>query len=308
MIYRALVATCVFLFTSSVFASAMVYIPQSFSPQNAKVIVVIHGCLQSAESMALGSGWNQKAQDHNLVIIYPQVPLGSHALDCWSWFNPENQKATSGQLLYIRNQINTWKKTLKIPQAPVYVAGISSGGATVSGLLACFPNDFAAGAIHSGVSYGLATTQEEAESILKYGPKPDLVPNRECHPKNYKKPILIIHGSRDQLVNPLNTNAIIDDFLSHAKLDKTEQNTANGLIYRVESYLNHNHSIAGRLVTVEGLGHAWAGYVENLKHSHLLGPKKGFPTIVPFFTDRGPSSTNLIFDFFTEVEKESLKN
>lgn len=298
MILKFLFTTTLFFVSRFSFA-ALIYIPQKLDISRAKVIVVIHGCLQSPESMALGTGWNQKADQHNLVILYPQVPSGSNALDCWSWYLPENQQDKTGQLALIREEIATWKKRLNIGKAPVFVAGISSGAATTAGLMACFPNEFIAGAIHSGPSYGLAASLKAGEELLKSGASSEPI-KRPCDPKNFKKPVMIIQGEADQVVNPKNVNLIASDFLSHASRGEMKTRQANDLKYQSEDYL-YQGQLAGRIVRIEGLGHSWAGYKENLRHSEILGPNGKIPTQVPFFSSQGPSATNMIFEFFESV-------
>lgn len=290
-----------FLSAHLLHASALVYVPENFNPATARVVVVIHGCYQTPESMALGTGWNQKADQNNLVMIYPQVPTGSNPIDCWNWYLPENQNAKVGQLSIIHGEIENWKSRLKIEKAPVFVTGISSGAATVSGLLACFPADFRAGAIHSGLSFGLASNLRDAEDILKNGVK-QIPASRACSPSNFKKPVMVIHGSADKVVNPVHVQTLVEDFLGHAIRTTTDSGAANGLKYTTENYIA-NGRFAGRVVMVEGLEHAWAGHVENLRHPYVLGPGGKFPTHVPFFSAQGPSSTNLIWEFFNSVPK-----
>jgi len=288
------------IFAHSAYAASFVYVPEKFSAKSARVLVVIHGCLQTPESMALGTGFNRKADQNNLVVIYPQVPSGSNPIDCWSWYEPENQTALSGQLLSVRKEIQSWKKRLNIENAPVFATGISSGAATVAGLLACFPNDFAGGAIHSGPSYGLASNLKDGDEALKHGLN-HAPATRACNPRDFKKPLLVIQGSADAVVKPVNVQTIVSDFLSHASRSAVETGEANGLKYAIDSY-QANGRVVGRIVRVEGLGHAWGGYAENLRHTSLLGPSGKIPTSLPFFSTQGPNSTSLILDFFNSIE------
>jgi poly(hydroxyalkanoate) depolymerase family esterase len=256
--------------------AALVYSPPNFN-KDAHLVVVIHGCLQSAESMALGTSWNQFADKNNLVVLYPQVPEG-HPISCWGWYLPENQKAGGGQLKLVMDQIHDTKKRYGLKNPSVYVAGISSGAITAAGLLACFPNEFKAGAMHSGASYGLTQNATDAERILKEGPPP-APSTAPCRTRDYKGSLLVIHGSTDFTVNPLHANRVISDF----------------------------SSATTRLEMVPGLGHAWAGYVANLRHKEWLGPKGAFPTVVPFFSELGPNSTQMMWDFFSTARAPNSK-
>lgn len=240
----------------------LVYTPSRFDPDKAGLVVVLHGCLQSAESMALGTGWNQIADDQNLAILYPQVPKNSHPLNCWAWYRTENQRADSGQLKDVADRILATQKSLNLKAPRVFVTGLSSGAATAAGLLACFPHLFTAGALHSGPSYGLAANEQEAQKVLRDGPPAKSV-ELPCQPKNFHGELLVIQGTQDKVVHPLHGARIIKDFGGK-----------------------------GRLVMVSGLDHAWSGYTST------LGPHGKFPTRLPFFSEIGPSATDLIWDFF----------
>lgn len=288
------------LFFSNTVLASLLYLPPNLNTDKAKILVVIHGCLQSAESMALGTGWNQIAQLNNMVVLYPQVPELSHPMGCWSWYSPENQRADSGQLKVIMDEIKATQQLLGLKKSSVFVAGISSGAITATGLLACYPNEFKAGAIHSGASYGLAQNVKEAEKLLKVGPE-GLVSKGPCEPSAFQGSILVLQGTADAVVNPQNALRVIADFVGNTTAVSTKEFKAGDLVYTVADYLS-NKPAKGRLVMVQGLDHAWAGFVNNLRFGNVLGPKGTFPTNVPFFTELGPSSTNLIWEYFKATD------
>lgn len=276
----------------------MTYVPLKFDSKNTSVVVVIHGCLQTPESMALGSGWNQIADKENIVVVYPQIPAGSNMIGCWNWFMPENQRADSGQLREVYDQIKKFKETLKIQKAPTFLAGISSGGATVAGLIACFPNDFKAAAIHSGPSYGLARNLQEGEKVLKEGPSAaPAVSDLPCKPQQFEGSLIVLQGTADQTVHPQHVDRLIADFLPGSKPVKALEKTENGL-----SYTMTNHFVKGqrrgRTILIKDLPHAWSGFNLNLKYPELLGPQGKFPTQLPFFSAQGPSATDWMWEFF----------
>lgn len=283
--------------------TALIYSPNTLIAENAKVIVAIHGCLQSAESMSLGTGWNQIADANNLVIIYPQVPANSNPLDCWNWYLPENQIPESGQLKIVRDEVQAVIKSLNLKSPEIFLSGISSGAATVAGLLSCFPNEFKAGALHSGPSYGLAQNITEGEQVLKLGP-PKNFPKTKCLARNFLGSILVIQGTNDIVVNPKNSIQIISDFIGN-KVEVTKNNVKdNKNIYSISDFVSTKGS-KGRLILVNELGHAWSGFDTNLRNNNILGPKGKVPTIIPFFSDLGPSATNIMWDFFKEISQAS---
>ncbi len=253
-------------------------------------MVVVHGCLQSAESMSLGTGFNLIAEKENLIVLYPQVTPQTHPLDCWSWYDPRNQRSDLGQLKQIMDEIRSVKSRYGIPNADVYAAGISSGGAMVAGLLACFPSEFKGAAVHSGPSYALAQDVKSAERVLKSGPPTGAGP---CRPSDFMGKILVIQGEADSVVHPSHAERVIRDFAGPSGPGAVTIGRENGLLYTTTDY-GHR----GRVIRVKGLGHAWPGYAENLRHRKLTGPKGPIPTHIPFFTDQGPNATRLIWEFF----------
>ena len=280
-------------------ASTMVYVPENFAQESVRVVVVIHGCFQSPESMALGTEWNSWADKHNLVIIYPKVPKGTNGDNCWNWFDPKNQKQISGQLRKVADEIVFWKDRLNIKKAPVFVTGISSGAATAAGLLACFPQRFSAGALHSGPPYGLAANKDEAEDVMKFGSLERRSKSVPCDPSQFNKPVMIIQGKKDIIVRPPNVNRNVIDFLSDTKVSSPISKKQGGLDYTITDYYKDQKRV-GRVVMVENLGHEWSGYGSQLSQhlKHAIGPEGMIPTKVPFFNSLGPSSTQLIFEFF----------
>lgn len=72
----------------------------------------------------------------------------------------------------ILNTIREVQVRYELPEKQTLVAGMSSGAAMVASLLSCHPEEFAAGAIHSGPTYGLADNLLTAAKLLSKGPLP----------------------------------------------------------------------------------------------------------------------------------------
>lgn len=277
--------------------AALLHLPENFNPATARVLVVIHGCLQSPESMALGTGWDQIADRENLVVFYPHVP-SDHPLGCWAWYRAENQSADRGELKSVMDEIDVAIAKLGLRRPEIFLAGISSGGATVAGLMACFPRRFTAAAIHSAPSYGLVQNELNDDGVLRSDPghRPNLGP---CQPADYQGDVIVIQGTADPVVELNHASRVIRDFIGTSPQTASRSASGGGLAYRVDEYASGARR--GRLIMVQGLGHAWGGFAENLRFKEIVGPTKRNATHVPFFTDAGPSSTNLIWDFFRHM-------
>lgn len=281
--------------------ASMVYVPETFDSKTARVVVVIHGCLQSAEAMAAGTGWNGIADRHNLVIIYPQVPSGSHPMDCWSWYLSGNQSSTSGQLKILRDDVQKQIQRLELSNPLVFVTGISSGGAMAAGLMACFPAEFAAGAIHSAPSYGVATNLKESVKILKEGPGPKPVNKGPCKPQDFTGPVLVLHGLRDEVVNPQNAEGIITSFKGNDFQERQSERRVNGIALSQTDYFREGQ-LQVRQIKIPHLAHAWSGADKTLRNTSFVNSKAKIPTILPFFEPSNPSSTDLIWDFWVGMK------
>lgn len=282
-----------FFFNARAFAN-LTYVPPNLDVKKAKILVVVHGCLQSADAMAMGTGFNRLADKENIIVLYPQVPANSHPMDCWSWFLDENQTRASGQLRYIVDQLHDLRRLHNLPDNPAFAAGISSGGATVAGLLACFPEAFLGGAIHSGPTYGVAKTEAQAKKLLASGNADLNSVKRECDPSRAGRPLLVLQGGTDKVVHPANSSLIIRDFFGRSLTKTRRTATANGAAFETVEF-KKNGKFAARLILVNGLDHAWSGANLNLAHAEVLGPR----TEIPFFSNIGPSATNLIWEFFS---------
>ncbi|MBX3019129.1 MAG: hypothetical protein KF767_14680 [Bdellovibrionaceae bacterium] len=212
----------------------LTHVPEKFDPATAKLLVVIHGCLQAAESMALGTGFNRVADANNWVVLYPQVPAQSNAINCWSWWSPANQVASGGQLKFIMDEIQATENRLGLKSPKIYVTGISSGGATAAGLAACFPKKIQAVALHSAPVYASAKSLGEADQVLRDGPTG--VPAGPCAPQDFKGGVLILHGEEDKVVNPKHASLALEQFGG-----------------------------GGELLMIDDLPHAWSGFKPTLK-------------------------------------------
>jgi hypothetical protein len=73
------------------------YIPASIKDGARGILVMLHGCTQTAEDFAAGTGMNALAEAHRLVVIYPQQSRGDNAQSCWNWFSPGDQRRDRGE-------------------------------------------------------------------------------------------------------------------------------------------------------------------------------------------------------------------
>src|SRR3954452_5954768 len=137
-----------------------VHAPPDLDPATpAPLVVMLHGCTQTAASFSAGSLMNRTADRHGFVVAYPEQSREENPSCCWNWFSSSHQARGGGEPASIAGATRTVAEAVDrwtIDPARVFVAGMSAGGAMAAVMAATYPDVFAAVAIHSGLAYGSA--------------------------------------------------------------------------------------------------------------------------------------------------------
>ena len=182
------------------------FVPDQLQPSPA-LVVVLHGCGQSAAGYDLGAGWSTLAAQYGFALLMPEQQRSNNMQGCFNWFNPEDVARDHGEAASIRQMIARMVSDHGIDKHRIFVTGLSAGGAMTSAMLATYPDVFAAGAVIAGLPFGIATNVREAlNGMLQSPARPahelgDLVRSAS----NYKGPwpkLSVWHGGADRTVNP----------------------------------------------------------------------------------------------------------
>jgi len=194
----------------------------SFAPDNLQpapgLVVVLHGCGQTAAGYDLGAGWSTLAKHYGFALLMPEQQSLNNANGCFNWFNPEDIARDRGEACSIRQMIARAVEDIGIDRTRIFVTGLSAGGAMTSVMLATYPEVFAGGAVIAGLPYGVANNMREALSgMFQSPPRPaselgDLVRNASTYKGPWPK-LSVWHGSADRTVNPANANEIVKQWL-----------------------------------------------------------------------------------------------
>jgi len=194
----------------------------SFAPDNLQpapgLVVVLHGCGQTAAAYDLGAGWSTLAKHYGFALLMPQQQPFNNANGCFNWFNPDDTARDRGEACSIRQMIARAIADIGIDRDRIFVTGLSAGGAMTSVMLATYPEIFAGGSIIAGLPFGVATNVREALSGMLQSPaRPaaelgDLVRNASNHKGPWPK-LSVWHGSADRTVNPGNADEIVKQWL-----------------------------------------------------------------------------------------------
>ncbi|MCU1587563.1 MAG: putative esterase [Frankiales bacterium] len=176
----------------------LLYQPAGLRPGR-PVMVMLHGCNQTAPQVMTASRFNALADHEKIAIVYPQqvVSAGSSApagdgngIGCWNWFLPEDQARGSGEPGVLAGLAQAVTKAVKGDRKRVYVEGVSAGAAMSVILGATYPDVFAGVGSIAGCSYSTCGDGSGALTHQAMGPRARIVP------------MFIENGSADVL-NPL---------------------------------------------------------------------------------------------------------
>ena len=181
---------------------------------NPALVVVLHGCTQSAAGYDFGAGWSTLADRYGFALLLPEQQRSNNPNGCFNWFQPEHSRRDQGEPLSIRQMIEKSVVDLGIDRRQVFITGLSAGGAMTSNMLACYPEVFAGGAIVAGLPYGAATTVQQAFKSMYQSPSrsarewADLVRKASSHRGPWPR-VSVWHGNDDKTVIPSNALEIL---------------------------------------------------------------------------------------------------
>jgi len=189
------------------------YVPKK-PARSPALVVVLHGCTQSAASYDLGAGWSTLAERYGFVLLLPEQTGANNPKTCFNWFLPGDTTRGRGEALSIRQMIEKTIGAHGIDRARVFVTGLSAGGAMTAAMLSAYPEVFAAGAIIAGLPYGTASNVQEAfESMFRGKSHTAKVwGDKVRHASSHRGPwprVSIWHGDADPTVKPINAESLI---------------------------------------------------------------------------------------------------
>lgn len=264
------------------------YVPANL-PKKSPLVVVLHGCRQTAEAYDRGSGWSVLARERGFAVVYAEQTRSNNHNLCFNWFRPSNVARDRGEVMSIRQMIAKMASTHGIDRKQVFITGLSAGGAMTAAMLAAYPEVFRAGAIIAGLPYGAARDAHRALAAMKNAPErsPQEWGNlvRAAAPAVRTFPAVSIwHGTRDETVSLSNAEALLDQWLDVHGLDRDAftQSTVDG--HRRCVWKDAAGRVAVEFYRVEGMGHGTP-----LKPRSASRPAADTPG--PYMLDAGISSS-----------------
>ena len=148
------------------------HMPACLAPQPG-LVVVLHGCTQTAAGYDLGAGWSTLADRYGFALLLPEQTRLNNPRLCFNWFRASDTGRDRGEAASIRQGVaRVLIDHPALDRGRVFVTGLSAGGAMASVMLATYPEVFAAGAIIAGLPFGCADGMQQAFDAMKSGRTP----------------------------------------------------------------------------------------------------------------------------------------
>jgi poly(hydroxyalkanoate) depolymerase family esterase len=272
------------------------YLPSHEPAAPLPLVVMLHGCSQTAAQFSQGTRFNQLAEEKGFAVVYPQQSLQSHAARCWHWHEKEVQEG-HGEVRLIVGIIEQVVRKYRMDRTRIYIAGLSAGASMANIVALNYPELIAAVGMHSGPVFGVGHSRLGGLAVMQAGAGSQgqhaISTLLERTPNMSPLPAIVIHGQDDAVVRPVNAHQIASQF---QMLNGLESSEAKPVIFKkgnqrssrnpVNPYRINDHyrgrKLMLRICNVEGLGHAWSGGDSSLR----------------FNTREGPDASRLMWDFF----------
>jgi len=272
---------------------ARCFVPETLA-DTAPLVVVLHGCTQTAADYDHGAGWTALAAAEGFAVLFPEQRRGNNANLCFNWFQPEDIRRGSGEAESIRQMVAAMVAAYHLDHRRVFITGLSAGGAMTMVMLATYPEAFAGGAIIAGLPFGVAATVPEAFDRMRGQglPKPAalaaLIEASSTHQGPWPR-LSVWQGNADQTVEPANADAIVASWarLQGLPLAASGQERINGQLRRV--WRDPRGDTVIEAWSIAGMGHGTP--------IASFGPE-ALGTPGPFMLEAGLSSTRRIAAFW----------
>ena len=265
-------------------------------PAGLPLIVMLHGCDQSATVFAQGTRMNQLAEVAGYAVLYPQQAVSTHPRRCWKWYDRATQHG-GGDVPSIVGIIHKVMDQYPIDRSRIYICGISAGAAMANIVALNHPELFAGIGLHSGPIFGAGHSTIGALAVMRHGGGArvdgaiaEVLGKRAAFPS---LPTILIQGEDDSVVHPINQIQLVRQAMLVNQLpdDSPEQLVGKAANTRGHAYqlrdVYRGRKVVLRIARIAELKHAWSGGDERLS----------------FNSGRGPDASKMMLDFFSRQQR-----
>ena len=247
------------------------YTPKGSAGRRMPLVVMLHGCSQTAADFAAGTAMNRLADEFGVLVLYPQQSPKANIGRCWNWHDPQNQRRDKGEPALIAALTRHAMALGRANPARVHIAGISAGGTAAALVGAAYPDLYAAVGVHSGLTPGNIRSLRGAVAAMRGKPGPKSTARLPA-----QLPTIVFHGDNDRIVHPSNAGGFLANLersrpgplLCHVATGRT----AAGREFTRKTYRTQAGKTLLEDWTVHGSGHGWSGGRASGSHTDPAGP------------------------------------
>lgn len=275
--------------------------PDTVAQHGWPLVVMLHGCHQSATQFAEGTRMNRLAEDKGFAVLYPQQLVSAQAQRCWRWYDRSTQQG-GGETAVLAALVGSVCEQHAIDRRRIYACGLSAGAGMAAVLALNHPELIAAVGLHSGPVFGAGHSPVGALQVMRHGAPVladaailDVLQRRsqalpaEAGPMP-PMPAILIQGEDDRVVHPVNQRQLARQWLRLNGLPdgpatrvtmKSAGRGGSRNAHEIHDYLV-GRKLVLRVARIAGLGHAWSG---------------GDPAW-KFNAPAGPNASRMVLEFF----------
>ena len=270
--------------------------PEDTQRKGLPLLVMLHGCQQTATQFAQGTRMNQWAEQMGYAVLYPQQLVSTHAQRCWKWYDRATQEG-GGDVPIIVGMIDKVMTQYAIDRSRIYIAGISAGAGMANIIALNHPDLFAAVGLHSGPVFGAGHNTIGALGVMQHGAatRTDAAAHEVLtrHPQFPGMPAILIQGAGDNVVRPINQiqlarqSQLLNRLSTAPKITQKPQGRGG----RHNAHQLHDfyegRKLLLRVAHIADLEHAWSG---------------GDPALA-FNAKAGPDASKMMLEFFSRHQR-----